>query len=236
MPPKPSRSSNSAKGNPKASLPGPRTDRRGGTKLAVKNVPAAFLNKSLQRWLIAAFVIAPLIALCIQLAREPEDVPQAVSLVKPRPLSTLITGSLANPQPTTLEFSLEEINNHLAQVLPPSQKKDGSWSFQNASLRLEPERAHLKTVYLWHGLNLHLRVSYMVSLQSGRLQLRPYTGSFGRVPIGLFWIQKMETAVLRKLLPSVKKEQILLSRLETLRLESGRMLMKVRASAPSPGS
>jgi hypothetical protein len=202
----------------------------------VKHLPHRFLNRRLQLWLVVAFVVAPLIALGIQLAREPDDIPSVVSLVKPRPLNTLITGSLANPQPTLLEFSLEEINSHLAQVLPPAAKKDGGWAFQSASLRFEQDRAHLKTVYLWHGLNLHLRVSYLVSLQGGKLQLHPYTGSFGRIQLGLFWIQKLETEVLRKLLPALKKEHVLLNRLEALRLESGRVLLKVRASSPSSGS
>jgi hypothetical protein len=152
-------------------------------------------------------------------------------MVKPRTLGPLIAGSLANPQPTALEFSLEEINAHLSQILPPVSKKDGSWSFQNATLRLDAERAHLNTIYRWHGINLHLRVSYMVTLQGGRLQVRPFAASFGRVRLGLYWMRKLEDDTLRKLLPFMKKEQVLLNRLETLRLEPGRALLKVRASS-----
>ena len=190
-----------------------------------------FMSRGFQLCLIAALVLAPLLALGIQLARAPDDVPSVVSLVKPRTLGSLIAGSLANPQPTNLEFSLEEINAHLALVLSPVSKKDGGWSFQTAAFRLEAERVHLHTVYRWHGLDLHLRVSYMVALQGGKLQVRPFSASFGRVHLGLYWIRKMEEGVLHKLLPSLKKEQILMNRLETLRLESGRALLKVRASS-----
>lgn len=195
-----------------------------------------FMSRGFQLCLIAALVTAPLIALGIQLSRQPDDVPAVVSLVKPRTLGSLIAGSLANPQPTALEFSLEEINTHLALVLPPVSKKDGEWSFQKAALYLEAERAHLHTVYRWHGLSLYLRVSYMVAVQGGRLQVRPFSASFGRVHLGLYWIRKMEEGVLSKLLHSLKKEQILLNRLETLRLEPGRALLKVRASTGAQGN
>jgi len=188
-----------------------------------------------QMGLIVAFLLAPLLALGIQLARTPDEVPAVVSLVKPRTLGSLIAGSIANPQPTSLEFSLEEINAHLAQVLPPIVKKDGSWSFQNFSLRLEAERAHLRTIYRWHGVDLHLRVSYMVSLQGGKFQARPFQASFGRVNLGMYWTRKIQENCLSNLLPALKKEYVLLNRLETLRLEPGRALLKVRASTTSPG-
>ena len=189
------------------------------------------MTKSFQISLIAALLLAPLLALGIQLARTPDEVPAVESLVKPRTLGSLIAGSLANPQPTALEFTLEEINAHLAQVLPPTVKKEGSWSFQNLSLRLESERAHLRTIYRWHGVDLHLRVSYMVSLQGGKLQVRPFNATFGRVQLGVYWTRKIQENFLSKLLPALKKEQVLMNRLETLRLEPGRALLKVRASA-----
>ncbi|RFC46405.1 MAG: hypothetical protein DVB28_000059 [Verrucomicrobia bacterium] len=200
------------------------------------SVRGALWTRGLQRSLIAALVLAPLLALGIQLARVPEVPPSAVSVVKPRTLGPLIAGSIANPQPTTLEFSLDEINTHLAQVLPPVAKKDGSWAFHTASLRLEPEKATLQTVYRWHGFQLHLHVSYAVSLQGGKLQLRPFSASCGRVVLGMYWIRKAEENILRKLLPSLKKEQVLLNRLETLRVEPGRVLMKVRASTSIGGA
>jgi len=204
-------------------------------KASAKSAPVGpFWTPGLQRSLIAALVLAPLLALAIQLARAPDAPPAAVSLVKPRTLGPLVSGSIATPQPTTLEFSLEEINTHLGQVLPPAPKKDGTWAFEKASLRLEPEKAILQTVYRWHGLTLHLHVSYAVNLQAGKLQLRPFTASFGRVNLGMYWIRKIEENVLRKLLPSLKKEQVLLNRLEALRIEPSRVFLKVRASI-SPG-
>lgn len=211
---------------------------KGASKASAHGAPprGALWTSGLQRSLIAALVLAPLLALGIQLARAPEVPQAAVSVVKPRALGPLIAGSIATPQPTTLEFSLDEINTHLAQVLPPGPKKDGSWAFERAALRLEPEKAILQTVYRWHGLQLHLQVSYAVSLQGGKLQVRPFSASFGRVALGMYWIRKAEENVLHKLLPSLKKEQVLLNRLETLRVEPGRVLLKVRASTSAGGN
>ena len=189
------------------------------------------LTRGFQRWLLAVFVTAPLLAFGIQLVRAPEEVPQVVSVVKPRVIAPLIVGSLANPQGTTLEFSLEEINAHLLQILPATSKKASGWVFQRATMRFESERCHFQTLYHWRGFELHLRVTYSVTLQSGRLQIRPFSASLGRVPLGMFWIKKLEGDVLRKLLPLMKKEQVLLSRLETLRIEPGRVLLKVRSSS-----
>lgn len=209
---------------------------KGAGKTSAQSAPSGpFWTRGLQLSLIAALVLAPLLATAIQLARAPDAPPAAVSVVKPRTLGPLISGSIATPQPTTLEFSLDEINTHLGQVLPPAPKKDGTWAFEKASLRLEPEKAILQTVYRWHGLALHLHVSYAVSLQTGKLQLRPFSASFGRVSLGMYWIRKMEESVLRKLLSSLKKEQVLLNRLEALRVEPGRVFLKVRASASSGG-
>lgn len=222
------------KGASKATAPFRRSTKGGGAKISESGASGRFMTRGFQFGMVTVLLLAPLLALGIQLARAPDEVPAVESLVKPRPLGSLIVGSLANPQPTTLEFTLDEINTHLAQVLPPVIKKDGSWSFQKVSLQLESERAHLRAIYRWHGVELHLRVSYMVTLQGGKLQVRPFQATFGRVQLGVYWTRKMQDNFLSKLLPALKKEQILMNRLETLRLEPGRALLKVRASTAPP--
>ncbi len=226
-----------SKGGGKDASPSRRASASGASATGSGQRPShrgPFFSRGLQRALIGAFLLAPLLALGIQFARAPDEVPAVVSVVKPRVLGPLIAGSLASPQATMLELSLDEINAHLAQVLQPSVKKDSGLMFQSANLRLEPERCHWRTVYRWRGFDLHLRVTYSVLLQGGKLQVRSFSSMLGRVPLGMFWTRKLEDEVLRKLLPALRKEQVLLNRLETLRLENGRALLKVRASAPAP--
>ena len=109
-------------------------------------------------------------------------------------------------------------------------------SWLSVAVQPEPERCHIRAVYLWRGVPLHLRISGSVSLQGGRLQFKAFSGSLGRIPLGLFWTRKLQEATVLKLLISLKKEQVLMKRLETLRVEPGRVLLKVRASTPETGS
>jgi len=190
-------------------------------------------SRAFQRWLIGGLVLAPLLALGIQLVREPDPTPEVVSNVKPRVIAPLVAGALANPQPTSLEFSLEEVNNHLAQVLQPGKKNDTSFVFGRAGVRFESEKCHVLTVYRWRGLDLHLNVSYSVGLQAGKLQAKSFSASLGRVRLGAFWIKKIEEGPFKKLQAALRREHILLQRAEALRLEPGRVLMKVRASVPA---
>lgn len=192
-----------------------------------------FWSRTFQRWLIGGLLLAPLLALGVQLVREPDPVPEMASTVKPRVIAPLVAGALANPQPTALEFSLEEVNNHLAQVLPAGKKNDTGFVFSRARFRFESEKCHVLTVYRWRGLDLHLEVSYSVGLQSGKLQAKAFSARLGRVRLGAFWIKKIEEGPFRKLQAALRKEHILLQRADALRLEPGRILMKVRASGPA---
>lgn len=194
---------------------------------------ARLWTRAFQRWLIAGLILAPLLALGIQLVREPAPFPEVPTNVKPRVIAPLVAGALANPQPTSLEFSLDEVNTHLAQVLQSGKKTDTGFVFRQASVRFESEKCHISTVYQWKGIDLHLRVSYSVGLQAGRLQSRAFSASLGRVRLGAFWIKKIEEGPFKKLHAVLRREQILLQRLESLRLEPSRVLMKVRASVPA---
>lgn len=190
-------------------------------------------SRTFQRWLIAGLTLAPLLALAIQLVREPFPFPETATNVKPRVIAPLVAGALANPQPTSLEFSLEEVNNHLAQVLQPGKKTDSGFTFSRASVRFESEKCHVLTVYRWKDVDLHLHVSYSIGLQAGKLQAKAFSASLGRVRLGAFWIKKIEEGPFKKFQAMLRKEHILLQRLESLRLEPSRVLMKVRASVPA---
>jgi hypothetical protein len=194
---------------------------------------ARFWSRAFQRWLIGGLVLAPLLALGIQLVREPDPAPEVVSNVKPRVIAPLVAGALANPQPTSLKFSLEEVNNHLAQVLQPGKRNDTGFVFSRAAVRFESEKCHVLTVYRWRGLDLHLNVSYSAGMQSGKLQAKAFSASLGRVRLGAFWIKKIEEGPFKKLQAALRKEYILLQRVDALRLEPGHVQMRVKASVPA---
>lgn len=192
-----------------------------------------FWSRGFQTALIGAFLLAPVLGLLIQLSRAPDEKPLPVSAVKPRALGPFIAGLLASPKASDFECSLDEINVHLSQVLPPARKAKEGPAFQNLVLRLETGGCTVSAAYLWRGREWRLRLHYTVQIQGGRLRLQADFGSLGRVHLGPYWIKRMEAPLL-KLLPHLRKEVVLLNRLENIRLEPTRVLLKVRASVPSP--
>jgi hypothetical protein len=179
--------------------------------------------------LIGAFLLAPLLALLVQLSRVPNEEPAPAATVKPRALSPFIAGLLATPKASDFECSLDEINLHLAQVLPAGRKNPSGLAFQRLMLRLEPGGCRVLAAYHWRGRELHLRIHYRVQIQGGRLQLQADSASLGRVNLGPYWIKYLQAPLL-KLLPLLKREAVLLNRLENLRLEPGGVFLKIRAS------
>jgi hypothetical protein len=191
-----------------------------------------FWSKGLQYALIGAFLLAPLLALLVQLSRAPNEEPAPAATVKPRALAPFIAGLLANPRASEFECSLDEINVHLSQLLPPARKSATGASFVRLTLRLESGACKVLATYLWRGREWQVHLGYDVQLQGGRLQLHPNSASVGRVRLGPYWTKHLQAPLL-KLLPLLRKETVLCNRLEHLRLEPARAVLKVRASAPS---
>jgi hypothetical protein len=200
---------------------------RAPSKAAPQKRP--FWSRGLQSAVIGAFLLAPLLALLVQLSRVPNEEPAPVATVKPRALSPFIAGLLATPKASEFECSLDEINLHLAQVLPAGRKNPSGLTFQNLMLRLEPGGCKALATYQWRGRELHLRIHYSVQVQGGRLQLHADSGSLGRVNLGTYWIKHLQAPLL-KLLPQLKRETVLLNRLENIRIEPAGVFLKIRAS------
>lgn len=189
-----------------------------------------FWSRSFQYALIGAFLLAPLLALLVQFLRVPDEEPAVVGSVRPRALSPFIAGLLANPKGSEFEFSPDEVNMHLGQLLPSLRKNASSTAIQRLELRLEPGGCTVATTYRWKGADWHVRLHYKVSIEAGRLHIKTEAGSLGRVALGPRWTNLLQAPLL-KLLPLLKKESILLNRLEHIRLEPNRVLLKVRPSS-----
>ena len=161
------------------------------------------------------------------------------SQIRSRILSPLIAGAIASPQAIGLEFSSDEINEHVGQTLQSVRKGNPTFPFQKVRVRMEPERCHVLAVYrvnIWNtNVDFHFRMTYFVAVQDGKLRTRPFSAQLGRINLGAYGIRKVEDEWLRRLLVPFKRELILLNRLENLRLEPTRAILKVRPSS-STGS
>lgn len=194
-----------------------------------------FWSRGMQYAVIVALLLAPLLALVIQLARPPVEPALPVGNLKARALGPFIAGLLATPQASQFECSLEEVNQHLGQLLQPVRKPSGALAFQRLFLRLEPELCHVRAVYQWRGREWHVRVTYSLQVHEGRLKIKAIAGSLGRMELGQFWLAQLQ-APLARLLPALKREVVLVNRMEMLRLEPNRIVFKVRASSGAPSA
>ena len=186
----------------------------------------------MQYAVLLALALAPVLALGIQLARAPDTGFPEAGQYKPRALGPFIAGLISTPQSSQFECTVDEVNALLAQALPAAGTRAKGLAFQRLAVRLEPERCHVIALYRWKGMELHLQLEYLVQLQNGRIQWKPLSGSLGRVALGPFWLKRLQEP-LWKLLPALKKEVVLMNRLEALRLEPMRVFLKVRASTPA---
>lgn len=191
-----------------------------------------FWSRGLQYALIGAFSLAPVLALLIQLSRVPDEDPAPVAAVKPRSLPPFIGGLLANPKASEFECSLDELNVHLAQLLPAIRKSPSGMKLRQLELRLEPGGCTVMATFLWRGREWHTRLHYQVLIESGRLKMKADSGSLGRVHLGARWVKFLQVPLLQ-LLPLLKKETVLVNRLENLRIEPNRLFLRVRASSPA---
>lgn len=176
------------------------------------------------------FLLAPLLALLIQALREPDHLAPTAPPSGQRPFAPLVAAALSSPQASALELSLAEVQAHLSQALLPARNASGPWSLQRVGLRLAPGRCEVLTLQQWRGWNVHLNVTYQVSLAGGKLRLQPLAGHLGRLALGPFWLARFEKP-LERLVPFLRKERVLMDRLSELKIEPDRLVLRVRVSA-----
>jgi hypothetical protein len=169
-------------------------------------------------------------AVCVQAFREPDRVAPEQPPANPRPLAPLIAKALSSPQASTLQLSRDEINAHLALTLPPQKTDSDLWALQRVGIRLEPAKCEVLTRQLWRGHRLHLGALYSVSLKGGKLRLSLISGHVGRLKLPARWMRWFETPFL-KMLPALRREHVLLDRLDDLKLTADRATLYVRISA-----
>lgn len=196
-----------------------------------RNTP--FWTRRFQRTLLAPFLLAPCLALGIELIREPKLEPEPGSPLRTRALGPFFSGILAMPGASEFECTLEELNAHLAQAVASSLKPSSSQGILALKVKLDPDSCHLLTQRLWRGHIFHVRTSYRFSLKEARLVWEPLSAQCGRIALGKRWVAKFEPALL-KLAPHLKKERVLLGRIAHLDVRTSVIRFRTRPSIASP--
>ena len=207
--------------------------KRSATPPPTRNV--RIWSRNFQRALIVPFVVAPLLALFIELKRQPEETQEPEFSVRARALSPFISGMLALPGAAEFECTTEEINTHLAQMLASARKSTTGKEILSCRVQLEPGYCHLITQRLWRDHVFHVRSSYRFFLRSGRLVWEPVSAECGRISLGKAWATRFEGA-LGRLEPYLRKERILLGRIAELEVEASVVRFRTRPSvSATPG-
>lgn len=181
---------------------------------------------------ILALPVALVCAFILQALRVPEGGTPAVG-VGQRPLGPRISEALLKPQASVVECSVEEVNAHLAGVVPPRWLGGRGVVLLRAAVRIEGERGEWISEHEVWGRRLLLRIRARVWVAGGRIQIQREGLSVGRLDLGVWAVARME-GWLERVWPLLKKEWALLHRLEGFRAEGGRIVLKVRAGTPAP--
>ena len=189
-------------------------------------------SRSFQRILLIPFLLAPAMALVVQLGRPAGEEPDPDSAIRTRTLGPYISGILATPGATEFECTVEEINAHLAQTLLNARKSTAARAVTGFKIKLASDQIHIHTSYLWKNHAFQLRASYRFDLKGGRLVWEPVSGQCGKVLLSKRWVNNLE-GPMRKFLPFLKKERLLLGRVDQLRIDRSRVLFKFRAASPA---
>lgn len=180
--------------------------------------------------LVLALPFAALCSLGIQALRDPDGGLPGESPGS-RPLGPRIAEALVNPRASVFECSEEEINAHLAKVLPERFVGGQGVGLARVGIRLEGERGEWVSEHRAWGRSVVLRIRARVWVAGGRVQIQREGGSLGRLELGLWAVSRLEPW-LERFWPLLKKEWALLHRLDGLRAEKGRVILQVRAGTP----
>jgi hypothetical protein len=177
--------------------------------------------------ILVAF-LAPIFALLIQAHRVPDRYALPPPQVQ-RPLTPLWVAALSSPQPSTVEFTLPELNFYLSQALLAPRPTSKNSSLQRVSVELEPGRCHVRTLHQWRGRDLFLNATYQVAMKSGKIRFQLVSGSLGRLELSAFWMSRLEQSFLQ-MLPALRRERVLFDRLSDFQISAERVVLRVRAS------
>lgn len=174
---------------------------------------------------------AAVLALIVQLAREPDGVPRANTEPASRILSSEIDQAFESGQMRQLVFSEADVNAHLRSTV--RAKTGGSTipgvSFERAFVALEPGICRIGIQQSLWGFPLYSGIAYQLEVKNGVFTATQHGGNFGRVPIHPKLMQVGDFAF-QKLWTALKREHEQLQKLQAIVIEKGRIMLVTKAT------
>ncbi len=175
---------------------------------------------------VSTLLSAAVVALIIQLVRQPEGVPPANGEPAARILSSEISDALDSGQRRQLIFTESDVNAHLRSAV---RGKAGGGaipgvSFERAFVQLEPGICRIGIQQALWGFPLFSGIAYKLEVKDGVFTPTQQGGNFGRVSIHPALMQYGDFAF-QKLWTALKREHDQMEKLQAVVIEKGRIML-----------
>jgi hypothetical protein len=172
------------------------------------------------RRLIATAILAALLALVIQMARQPDGVPPA------QPANDAQAGQLLQTLQTfagstyarTIEITEAQANNYLKASIVPDQEGSGKFlraNFSRAFIRIKSGELDFFVEQQFSGWPIYMCLVTVPETSGGKVTLRVIGGGIGRVPLNRRLVPLLER-VLRPVLASTSEAAAVLETVDSV--------------------
>lgn len=185
--------------------------------------------KTLASTLLYAFLLAGL----LQLLRTPDNLPGPPNPdAVPRIISSELSEALEAPQPQTLQFSEEDINQYLRSTLRSKAKAilPGA-RFERAYVRLEPGTVFIGLEQAVLGCSVYSGIRYQVGVEDGQFVARSQGGNIGRIAVHPVVMRKLSIAF-SSLFGALKREHGQMMKMSAVNVEQGRITLVTKGRNP----
>jgi hypothetical protein len=140
---------------------------------------------------------------------------------------------LTRPQSSVLDCTLDEINAHLAHLVPQRWNSGAGAVLLRAGVRMRGEKGLWMSEHEVWGRRLMLRIEARVWVSEGRVQFqreRVHVGRMELSPRAAPFVERW----LERVWPLLRKELALLRRIEGCKADGSRLELRVRPGTPLP--
>jgi hypothetical protein len=164
--------------------------------------------------------------------REP-DLPSDDKEPGMRLVGSELAEALTSGQPHRLVFSEADLNGYIRQTLRAKPGNDviPGFVFKRAFIQLEPGNFWIGMEHRFYDYPLFSRVKFKPVAQNGRVQPELQGGSFGRLSVPKFLMEKLGF-VFDGLWKGLKRDEANLKRISQITVEKGRVQIVTPGAAP----
>jgi hypothetical protein len=196
------------------------------------NPDTGILKRELKAF-VQTIAWALVVALLIQILRQPDGVPPVQKGVLPRMIGSDLADAVESPQPRRLNLNQDEINAFLKGSI--HEAKDSSFlggiiEFKRAYVILTPGVCHIGMEKSLWGWPLYLGTDYKLEVQNGTFIPTNIGGNLGRLAIHPLIMQGCEY-LFRGLWAALHREEQHMHELQSVQIDKGQITLITKGAA-----